>query len=120
MITEKPRNATVFAKDGLVAVAVLNKSEYRRYIGDTFRQKMDQAIEVLKQYEVFTKLALRRLFSLYYYVKEKHFIRNSTLFKEGDLIDGVYLIVDGEYQKLRQEIPPASKTSASPSSSSVQ
>eukprot|EP00347_Sterkiella_histriomuscorum_P008670 403344207 len=103
LLTDKPRNATVYSKDKYLALGVLNKSDYQRYIGDTFRQKMDEAIKILQNYDIFVKVAQRRLYSLYYYVKEKHYIRNQYLYREGDTVDGVYLIVNGEFQKLKTD-----------------
>lgn len=64
---------------------------------------MDEAIRILQNYEIFRRISQRRLFSLYYYVKEKNFTRRQFIYKQGDPVDGVYLIVTGEFLKLKDE-----------------
>lgn len=47
LLTEKPRNATIFAKAAKVALGVLNKRDYQRLIGEDFKTKMDKAVAVI-------------------------------------------------------------------------
>ncbi|CDW89823.1 UNKNOWN [Stylonychia lemnae] len=113
LITDQNRKATVYCKTNNVALAVLMKGDYQRYIGDSFKQKMDDAIKVLKNYDIFKKVSMRRLFTLYYYAKEKHYSKQCYLYRQDDKIDGVYLIVNGSYEKQRRN-ELVYKKSASP------
>ena len=38
---------------------------------------------------------------MYYYIKEKNYLKNRFIFQEGDPVDGLYLMVTGEIHKLK-------------------
>ena len=48
LLTDKPRNATIFAKTGKVALGVLTKKDYQKLIGEDFKSKMDKAVDLLR------------------------------------------------------------------------
>ncbi|TNV85143.1 hypothetical protein FGO68_gene17329 [Halteria grandinella] len=104
LLTDKPRNATIFAKTPKVALGVLSKKDYQRLIGEDFKTKMDKAVAIIKQFEIFRKIKQARfLFSLSYYLKERPMLLGSVVYKQGDLVDGVYLIQSGEVQTLKSK-----------------
>lgn len=61
---------------------------------------MDRACKELSRFELFTKIRIpRQLFAVSYYVKERHFIRNAWVYRQGDsTVDGVYMIKEGEVE----------------------
>jgi hypothetical protein len=71
LITDKSRAATCYVKSHNAVLGVLAKKDYAHILGDTFKQKMDKALEVISQFEIFNVLSSRRLSSLYYYFKEQ-------------------------------------------------
>ena len=44
-------------------------------IGDTFKMKMESALERLRKFEVFRELSQKKLMGTYYYFQERHYIR---------------------------------------------
>ena len=53
LLTDKPRNATIFTKSSQVTLGVLTKRDYQRLIGESFLSKMDKSLDLLKSYELF-------------------------------------------------------------------
>lgn len=81
LLTEKPRNATIYAKTARVALGVLTKRDYERLIGEDFKSKMDKAVGVLRQFQIFRNIKQQRdLFSLSYYLKERVLLRGAMLY----------------------------------------
>lgn len=76
LITDKPRMATIYTIDRTLILATLKKSDYIKYIGDTFKQKIDKALEIVQRFDIFKCLSQKKLTSIYYYFKEKSFIRH--------------------------------------------
>ena len=102
LITDNPRNATIYAREECV-VGVLEKRDYQKHVGDSFKHKMDKALEVVRRYEIFEGIrSLKSLWSFYYYIVEKHLIKGHKVFSEGDPVDGIYMIVHGEIHKSKQ------------------
>ena len=68
---------------------------------------------MLKTNKFFESISSKKLQKLEYYVKNIKMINGQVLYKEGDEISGIYLVVKGsmKYQKLTEyEIPIESKT----------
>ena len=68
MINNKPRAATVYVRSNKCIMAVLNKRDYLKVLGDSFKQMVDAKIAKIQQFEYFkpfTKIRLRQL--VYYF-----------------------------------------------------
>ena len=64
LINNKPRAATVYVKSGKCITAVLNKRDYLRCLGDSYKQSIDEKIEKIQQFmyfKPFTRIKLRQL-----------------------------------------------------------
>ena len=48
LLTEKPRNATIYSKSPKAALGFLTKKDYQRLIGEDFKSKMEKAVAVLR------------------------------------------------------------------------
>ena len=79
---------------------MLYKRDYQALIGESFKTRMDRACKELSRFELFNKITIpRQLFAISYYVKERHFIRNAWVFRQGDnTMDGIYLVKEGEVE----------------------
>lgn len=52
---------------------------------------------------MFSCLTQRRRTNLYYFLKEKSYIKNQYIFKEGDKVNGIYLTVNGEMKRTKTD-----------------
>ena len=79
---------------------MLYKRDYQALIGESFKTTMDRACKELSRFELFTKIRIpRQLFAVSYYVKERHFIRNAWVYRQGDNpFEGIYLVKEGEVE----------------------
>ena len=50
----KPRAATVYVRSQNMIVATLNRTDYKKVIGDSFKSQMDLAIRILKNFVIFS------------------------------------------------------------------
>ena len=95
LVTDKPRMATCNVKEGVAWLATLEKNDYNSIIGQVFRLKMRAITECMNYFPMFQKLSKRTQSNLFYYFKPMKFKRNQYLFKEGDPISSVYLLING-------------------------
>lgn len=93
--SDKPIAATVFVKSQQAAFITLSKRDYKRQLGADLKAKDELEIGKIRQFEVFRQLSRIKMDSLKYYFIEKQFKRGQYLFRQGDLIDGVFCILDG-------------------------
>ena len=60
--------------------------------------RQDRKIEFLEQFKIFKGVSEQRILKLSYFLKEKVMRRRDVLFKEGDMVDGLYFVKDGELE----------------------
>eukprot|EP00347_Sterkiella_histriomuscorum_P011829 403370944 len=121
LLTEKPRIATAQAlsqhdiqnqslqdyyfntekSDKKIVLAVINKNDYKRFVGDTFMNKIETVIKSIQQYEIFKRISHKKLMDLFYFIEEKEYIRGQYIFEEGQEVDGVYFLTQGELSKIK-------------------
>ena len=79
---------------------MLYKRDYQALIGQSFKTAMYRACRELSRFALFTKIRIpRQLFAVSYYVKERHFIRNAWVYRQGDeTSEGIFLIKEGEVE----------------------
>ena len=59
---------------------------------------MNEKIEFLKTFRIFSSLSKQKLQRMIYFFKEKLFIRNQVAFNENEInIDGIFFIKSGEF-----------------------
>lgn len=100
LVLDKPRTATIYTKTPQTTLCMLYKRDYQALIGESFKTRMDRACKELSRFELFTKIRIpRQLFAVSYYVKERQFIRNAWVYRQGDNpMDGIYLVKEGEVE----------------------
>lgn len=67
-------------------------------LGKATRRKFKEKIQLLRQFKIFKNTSLMKLQKIIYFIEEKKISRNSVIFKEGDVVDGVYIIISGEFE----------------------
>ena len=75
---------------------------------------MQKKINFLKQFRIFSKLSNIKLSKIIYNMGEiKQINKGQVIFKEKEKIDGLYLIVSGEFEvsKIIKTKPPTNDTS---------
>jgi CRP-like cAMP-binding protein len=56
LITDKPRTATIYTKRSHTSLGVLTKKDYQNLIGESFKTKMDRAVQLLRRFGSVFKL----------------------------------------------------------------
>ncbi|CAG9329582.1 unnamed protein product [Blepharisma stoltei] len=92
----KPRAASVKCKVQTHFV-VLEKSDYDHMISKLVREKRNQLVNFLHALPIFNKSTKGTLSKLTYNFKEKNYIKNQVVYREGEDADSVYLIRQGEF-----------------------
>lgn len=59
---------------------------------------MDAKVDFLSRFRLTKGIARENLKKLTYYFKERVLRRRDILFKEGDIVDGIYFIKEGELE----------------------
>ena len=107
LVNNKPRAATVYVRSNKCIMAVLNKRDYLRVLGDNFKQMVDEKIARIQQFEFFKPFTKFKLRALVYYFQERTgdsaYKRNQYIYRQGDPVDGVYCILQGEVKRLKED-----------------
>jgi hypothetical protein len=66
-----------------VSFGAVTKKDYQSLIGESFKTKMDRAVNLLKRFDgLFTWIKQpRQLFALSYYLKPRNYARGATIYK---------------------------------------
>jgi len=97
LLNEKPRAATIKAKENCF-FAVLCKSDFKRILGNISQKRLRDKIEFFYSLPFFggwTRIALTKLS---YYFKSKIVKKNQVLYREGDPVEYVYFVKEGEFR----------------------
>ena len=107
LINNKPRAATVYVRSSRGIMAVLNKRDYLRVLGDNFKQMVDEKISRIQQFDYFKPFSKFKLRALVYYFKEMTgdaaYTRDQYIYRQGDHVDGVYCLVKGEVKRIKED-----------------
>lgn len=101
LLYSKPRMATIKCIERSHFV-VLTKDDYNGAIAEIERRKTNEKINFIKMLPVFAKLSRTQLTRYTYNLKDVQIIKDSFLYKEGDLADKVFIIREGEFQILKR------------------
>ena len=94
--SSKPRLASVRCKVDSHFVT-LDKSDYNRMIAKVVREKRNNVVNFLKSLPIFAGFTKGSLTKLTYNFKEKEFTKGQVVYREGDPINEVYLVTEGEF-----------------------
>ena len=79
--------------------AIINKLEYNELIKDSVFKSKNRFFNLIYTYKLFNDIPHasfdRKYYSYFRHLKMK---KNSILFKEGDIVDEIYFILNGEYE----------------------
>ena len=77
----------------------MSRHDYLAIIGKEESRKKKKIVEEIKNYRIFASLRANVIAKIYHYMKRKEYTRGVSIYKEGEVaIDGVYFIVEGEFQ----------------------
>ena len=97
LINNKPRAATIRTLAPSY-FAVLDKDSYQKVLGSKFKKELSEKVEFLKSMPIFSDWTRGALEKLTFFFKEKDFLRNHYVFKEGEVWKHWYIVIDGEFE----------------------
>ncbi|CAD8121908.1 unnamed protein product [Paramecium sonneborni] len=99
LTTDKPRAASIIAVTDVQALT-LNKSNFKKIFEKQIKTQQEKIDYFLKMFPTMTKFKMSKL--IMYFTQYKYPV-NYTIWKQNDLVDGFFLLKDGEIQ-LQQTI----------------
>lgn len=97
LMSNKPRSGTIQCWEDS-KFAVLNKANYNKIFMKLDKKKLNDKITFLKCVPFFSKWTNMALSKFWYDFYDTSFIRNKTVFKEGQKADFVYIVKQGEFE----------------------
>ena len=94
--SSKPRAASIKCKSDSHFVA-LEKVDYNRMIAKMVRDKRDFIVNFFSSLPIFSNMTKGSLAKLTYNFREKEYIKNQVVYKEGDFAVDAFIIVEGEF-----------------------
>jgi CRP-like cAMP-binding protein len=94
--SSKPRQASVKCKVNSHFLT-LEKADYNRMIAKVVRDKRNNVVTFLKTLPIFSGITKGSLAKLTYNFKEKEFFKNQVVYKEGEAVNEVFLVTEGEF-----------------------
>jgi CRP-like cAMP-binding protein len=108
LLEQKPRMATIRCLKNSHFM-VLTKEDYNKVIGKIEKRTYNEKINFLRNIPVLHLLTRTSLGKMTYYFENKSCIRDSYLYKEGDIADYVYIVKSGEFQATKRIIHTKAK-----------
>ena len=95
------RNASIRMKKHTV-LAYLDRNSYNMVMKKVIKRNTQQKMKILRSNKLFDRISLYLLAKLELNVIHKKMVLNQVIYKEGEPVDGMYLIVKGsvKYRKL--------------------
>lgn len=94
--SSKPRAASAKCKENSHFLT-LEKIDYNRMIAKIVRDKRNNVVNFLKTLPIFSGITKGSIAKLTYNFKEKDFTKGQTVYKEGDVVNDVFLVTEGEF-----------------------
>lgn len=79
-------------------VISINKEKYRRAVEASRNRIKSEKIEFLKSVEMFSLFQRNSLKNLSKYLTKRKMHRSQVLYKEGQQVNSVYFVIDGEFK----------------------
>lgn len=95
LISERPRSATIQAREKC-SFLVLNKSSFTKILGGIAEKRLSGLVKFLQKLNFFSSRSKSYLIKLAYFFQVKRFKKGHIVYREGESVDGVYFIKDGE------------------------
>lgn len=78
--------------------AVIEKSDFKRILFKMIQDKRMELVNFLNSLPMFKSWTKGSLTKLSYFFKEKQFVRNQVVYKEGEPAEEVYVVKEGEFK----------------------
>ena len=95
LIDKKPRAASILTKTEC-HIAVLDKINYSRLLSSIMKKRRNELVDFLQKQAIFQQWTKGSLLKLSYCFEEKSYQKGKIIFAEGQKIEYVYLIKEGE------------------------
>jgi CRP-like cAMP-binding protein len=96
LISERPRAASVIAK-GHLSLLVLKKTQFKAILGAISEKKVSLKVKQLKNFPYFASWSKNALSRLTFYFRLSQISHNQALFTQGERVNGIFFIVEGEF-----------------------
>ena len=103
LISERPRSATIQAREKC-SFLVLNKSSFTNILGGIAEKRLSGLVKFLQKLNFFSSRSKSYLIKLAYFFEVKRFRKGQFVYREGEAVDGVYFIKDGEVTVEKRKI----------------
>ena len=116
LISDRPRSATIHVLQRS-SFLVLNKKDFTKILGSISERRLNLVVSFLQQVQIFTSISKSYLMRLAYFFTSSRHKKTQYIFKEGDPIEGVYFIREGEVtleKKIPVKVEPNPVFSSSP------
>lgn len=96
LIRKKPRSATITCLTDCV-LAEINYEDYSNLLNQIDSEKLNNFISFMRSFEMFKNFP-RSYVERFYFISEiKKIKKGEVVYREGDAIDGIYFITQGEF-----------------------
>lgn len=83
----------------------MSRHDFTAVLRRAMKRKQQQDCDYLKQFQLFHSFTWLKIKKVNNVLEKKHFVRGQCLYREGEPVDGVYLMQSGEvvYEKVTYE-----------------
>jgi CRP-like cAMP-binding protein len=99
LINDRPRAASVICKNRVI-VAVLKKEDFKKILGAVSEKKIEKKVKFLQTIPFFSSWSKLGLYKLSYFFKSASYCKNQKVYKEGEAVSDVFIVVEGEFRVL--------------------
>ena len=95
LISDRSRSATIYVLQRS-SFLVLNKKDFTKILGSISERRLNRVVNFLQQVQIFNSISKSYLMRLAYFFTSSKHKKTQYIFKEGDPVEGVYFIQQGE------------------------
>lgn len=107
--TKKPRSATVTAVTDC-SFAIMTKHSFEVSLKNSVEKLKEKRLEMLKNFKIFSYFTKIKLEKLTYAMELKKYPIGAHIFKQGQSVDGIYLIKKGDFEiRCNMQLPKEEK-----------
>ncbi|CDW85251.1 UNKNOWN [Stylonychia lemnae] len=105
------RSGTALAAEDCDFV-VMDKKSYNRAMGKAMQNKLQERVNFLLNYKIFTNINPSKLEKLTYFLQQQEYNRGQVIYKESkDVMDYIYFIKNGEFEMTKSVKIPFNRSS---------
>ena len=84
---------------------VLSKHDYMKVLSRFEEANLKEFVDFLKSLPAFCNWPTNQLSRLTYYLPKKQYLRNQSVFSEGDTCTHAFIVLDGEFEIRKRMLP---------------